>query len=338
MVKRFLPFTVIALVGIVLLAVAFTISAVSAEAAPDRTGGDDKCYGDCPSFTFEASREVCPNGWFPVNHGEHKGECGRFIQEFPFIEFTNKVTETFGPIDFTYNKSNDPKKCHRPTASSLGIPSWARSDFNSEFKEWINAPEVECYKTCDETVEQAPVVEYGPWSEWVWDAGNNRFERSRTKTTTINYVDAKDGETICDRDVTEETEYEYRAPDQVIVGVAMSCGPESEGGNVYQSYAKITVEPSGAATLTFNGEDFTASTTVYAGFQTYNWSAVAADGFNIIGDSSGSVKISKSECNDPPPPQDGAGGGMSPLAVWIAVSVAALALAGVSFRRSRRTA
>jgi hypothetical protein len=338
MLKRFSPFAVIALSVLLLVAAAFAISAVVAEAAPNSTGGDDKCYGDCPSFTFEASREVCPSGWFPINHGEHKGECGRFIQEFPFIEFTSKVTETFGPIDFTYDKSNDPKKCHRPTASSLGIPSWARDDYNGQFKEWLNAPEVECYETCDETIEQEPIVEYGPWSDWTWDGANNRFERSRTVTTTINHVDAKDGETICDRDVSEETEHQYRDPDQVIVGVELSCGPESEGGNVYQSYAKITVEPSGGATLTFDGQDFTETTVVYAGFKTYNWSAVAADGFNIVGDDSGSVKINRSECNDPPPPQDNSGGGDSPLVVWLTILGAALVGAGIAFRRSRRTA
>ncbi len=41
--------------------------------------------------------------------------------------------ETFGPIDVVYGlKSCDPNKCHRPTGVSLGIPSWAMSDFNTD--------------------------------------------------------------------------------------------------------------------------------------------------------------------------------------------------------------
>ena len=39
---------------------------------------------------------------------------------------------------FTYDKANDPHKCHRPTASSLGIPSDLRNDYNHDNPEWLD--------------------------------------------------------------------------------------------------------------------------------------------------------------------------------------------------------
>jgi hypothetical protein len=52
------------------------------------------------------------------------------------------TTETFGPITFTYDKSNDPLKCHRPTASSLSVPSWAVDNYNHNNSEWKNSTRV----------------------------------------------------------------------------------------------------------------------------------------------------------------------------------------------------
>jgi hypothetical protein len=50
-------------------------------------------------------------------------------------------TETF-TVTFDYNKwDQDPTKCHRPTAQSLDIPSWAQADFNKDFDEWKDAEE-----------------------------------------------------------------------------------------------------------------------------------------------------------------------------------------------------
>jgi hypothetical protein len=58
-------------------------------------------------------------------------------------------TETFGPITFKYDKSCDPNKCHRPTGSSLGVPSWAMSDFNAQNPEWLNQIDVNCRPVAD---------------------------------------------------------------------------------------------------------------------------------------------------------------------------------------------
>lgn len=83
--------------------------------------------------------------------------------------------KSFGPITFTYDKSADPNKCHRPTGSSLGVPPQLMSDFNSDFDEWEDAVCVgeECVTVIDEpaydiehpavTHEETVVVEEGYW-------------------------------------------------------------------------------------------------------------------------------------------------------------------------------
>jgi hypothetical protein len=51
--------------------------------------------------------------------------------------------ENFSVI-FDYQKSADPTKCHRPTGSTLAVPSWAMSKFNTEKPETINGTVVTC--------------------------------------------------------------------------------------------------------------------------------------------------------------------------------------------------
>lgn len=93
---------------------------------------------------------------------------------------------SFGPITFTYDKSNDPNKCHRPTGESLGVPPALMNDFNHDFKEWRDAVCVgeECVTVVDQeaydifhpaiTHEETVVVEEGYWKtvtieEGYWD-------------------------------------------------------------------------------------------------------------------------------------------------------------------------
>jgi hypothetical protein len=59
-------------------------------------------------------------------------------------EYVNKTVETFGPITFQYDKSSDPNHCHRPTGSSLGVPSWAESEFNGDNSELKDTVTVTC--------------------------------------------------------------------------------------------------------------------------------------------------------------------------------------------------
>ena len=60
------------------------------------------------------------------------------------------MTQTFGPIDIKYDKSNDPNKCHKPTSPSLNIPSWAVNDYEQTLNEWENSLVSNCH---EETVK-----------------------------------------------------------------------------------------------------------------------------------------------------------------------------------------
>lgn len=47
----------------------------------------------------------------------------------------NRHSHTYA---FTYDKANAPHKCHRPTASSLGVPSDLRNEYNHDNPEWLD--------------------------------------------------------------------------------------------------------------------------------------------------------------------------------------------------------
>jgi|GEM_PF-2532658 len=84
----------------------------------------EQCDEACPQVTWSTSRTICVR--------QHKGRCSEYS------------TETFGPITFTYNKSNDPHKCHRPTPSSLELPSWTIDDFNHDNSEHRSTVKTNC--------------------------------------------------------------------------------------------------------------------------------------------------------------------------------------------------
>jgi hypothetical protein len=67
------------------------------------------------------------------------------------------VTKSFGPITFTYDKSNDPNKCHRPTASSQEVPAWAVNDYNHDNPEWKNVVDTNC-RMVDKDTESRTVA------------------------------------------------------------------------------------------------------------------------------------------------------------------------------------
>lgn len=116
---------------------------------------------------------VCPAGY-----DLHSGVCRKFVD-------TTYKTETFGPISVPYGKSSDPNHCHRPTGVSLGVPSWAMSEFN-KLPELLD-PGVGTAgywdpPTC-KTPDPKPVdCVVSGWSEWsVCTAGSQT--RTRTVTT-----------------------------------------------------------------------------------------------------------------------------------------------------------
>ena len=116
----------------------------------------------CPPGTIE----VMPAVWT-------EGECscptdlvfnGWYWQGWHLRYFT---------VTFDYGKSNDPNKCHRPTASSLNIPSSLRNEFNREFDEWVNASCTDGYWT--DPVCRAPVVTHDVDCEGVRELSEGVF-------------------------------------------------------------------------------------------------------------------------------------------------------------------
>jgi hypothetical protein len=110
---------------------------------------DKQCTpGECPQDqVFTASHRIDTDwewGYYwgscgagcTVDNDWRNGDRGRGW----YHRFLN-YEETF-TVTFDYGKSSDPHKCHRPTGSSLGIPSWAMSEFNAQFPEWIYPEEV----------------------------------------------------------------------------------------------------------------------------------------------------------------------------------------------------
>lgn len=70
------------------------------------------------------------------------------------------------------------------------------------------------YENCSDQVDLNPTIEYGDWSEWIYNAQSGLEERTRTVTTTVVQVDARDGSIVCDTEVTQEIEIETRNPEE----------------------------------------------------------------------------------------------------------------------------
>lgn len=100
-----------------------------------KSGGNWYCPSSDSSYTSTNSSKPCKR-WVKVNNG-YTDYVNR-----PWIPATTH-TETFGPITFAYIKSNDQNHCHRPTGTSLGVPSWAMSNFN-KLDEHKNLIDVNC--------------------------------------------------------------------------------------------------------------------------------------------------------------------------------------------------
>jgi len=94
------------------------------------------CDKGCPTVTWSTYRYVCDSGY--------KYSGGGWCYKSP-NKWREATKEDFGPITFTYDKSSDPNKCHRPTGSSLGVPSWAMDDFNSDNHEWKDKVDINCH-------------------------------------------------------------------------------------------------------------------------------------------------------------------------------------------------
>lgn len=117
---------------------------------------------------------------------------------------------------------------------------------------------------------------------------------------------------------------------EVTVDVGMSCGPTAEDGIVYQTYFNIDVEPDDGAVVTYDGTPYAGDASGYSGFGTYQWSAVANEGFIIVGGDEGSVTVDREDCDQDPkkPPETGGADGLPFVAVG-AVGAVGLAALGI---------
>lgn len=121
------------------------------------------CDKGCPTVSFSASHQICPTNDSAYTSDHWWLDCKKKIGNH--WKYSDKVTETFGPIDVVYGeKSEDPNHCHRPTGSSLNVPSWAMDDFNKLNLE-LDKINVNCRQEVTNTETQtvscdnAPVVQ-----------------------------------------------------------------------------------------------------------------------------------------------------------------------------------
>lgn len=131
----------------------------------DRNAGicedsDSGCFYNKDKKRTRTIAHVCPAGY---TYAEKPGNDDCYKDE------------SFGPITFTYDKVENPvSSCHRPTGSSLGVPSWAMSDYNSDNPEWKYPIDVNCHQepaqsqtqTVACVAESTPCPINGGWSDW----------------------------------------------------------------------------------------------------------------------------------------------------------------------------
>lgn len=133
--------------------------------------GHWECDKSCPTVTWQTEESECPGPDEAYISTDNKKPCSR-KWNVPGDRNPDKVwryadkvvTQTFGPITFTYDKSQDPNKCHRPTASSQGVPTWAVNDYNHDNPEWRKVEDSNCRMVGTDTetrvtaCNDAPVV------------------------------------------------------------------------------------------------------------------------------------------------------------------------------------
>jgi hypothetical protein len=94
-----------------------------------KNGHNDRKDAEWISTTYK-----CPEG-YESNPGQTN--CRKLI---PATYKTENYSKTF-----TYEKSQDPNHCHKPTPQTLGIPEWARGAYGSNVPELANFTEINCH-------------------------------------------------------------------------------------------------------------------------------------------------------------------------------------------------
>jgi hypothetical protein len=189
-----------------------------------------------------------------------------------------------------------------------------------------NFDDQSCVFECEETYEVEGLSSPGAWGEW------EDFQQCRTIFTAIQHRDTTTDK-ICEVESRQVQECRYdlcknlegaqlEVPEgyiklgdaelpgrcvpkpfnlkEVAVSVGLSCGPTADDGIQYQNYFGITIDPAGGATVTFRGEEYTESESGYAPFGSFGWSAVATEGYVIVGGSEGTVSNGAEDCDQDP--------------------------------------
>src|SRR3972149_6678247 len=125
---------------IVAAAIAYVLFSGTSKISAQSNHIEETCY-DCPTVTFDAERYICEEDWkLKDDVCQKRGE-----------ESVLPTLDTFS-VTFQYEKTEDPTKCHKPTAESLEVPEWARDDFGIKVSEFLDADVIEC------PVEEEPEI------------------------------------------------------------------------------------------------------------------------------------------------------------------------------------
>lgn len=126
---------IIGIAIIVILGFLFVTNAFATQNEPVVDG----CDHECP--IVEWTDYTCPQGYF-----EHDDTCRKLVWNGHGFDwaYTDKIAgETF---NVTYDKSQDPNKCHRPSSNTLkddyGMSNDQKNAFNADNPEWKDSIDV----------------------------------------------------------------------------------------------------------------------------------------------------------------------------------------------------
>ncbi|MFA5894883.1 MAG: sortase [Candidatus Shapirobacteria bacterium] len=103
-----------------------------------------ECDKGCPTVTNWTAHKCSPE----YKYESEDGKCHKKNHD------PQSPLETFTIPSFNYIKSEDPNKCHRPTGSSLAVPSWAEDDFNKDNPEHRDEVDINCHDVPAESQTQ----------------------------------------------------------------------------------------------------------------------------------------------------------------------------------------
>ena len=328
-------FVVLLIAGLSLMSVAST-----SLDKPALTGGDDITYCHATGAATYVELTTSKFSFYISGHNDHDNDIVPPFsnQYFPDFPGTNWDDEGMAILR---------NGCVVPPIP--GCMDDAALNFNPE----ATVDDKTCYYECDFTHEVEGLSSPGPWDEWTFDG--EVFNRCRLVKTAVQHRDDTT-DFLCELESREsevcETQPDacpnleggqFEVPDgyikpgrrcvpkpfnlkEVSVDVGASCG-RSVDGIVYQLQGGVAIDPSGGATLTLDGVDYTASSPWWGGFGTHNWSAVATEGYVIVTADAGSFEINNSDCNESPEDTPETGGG-SEIGIVLAGS---MTLAGIGF-------